>query len=64
MDDAALQSVVQLKEVEVQNQFADYYYDYENKVEAVRYICKAEEKEAKKEVNVFSTADFHISSVQ
>lgn len=64
MDDAALQSIIKLKEVEVQAQFANYYYDYENRTESVRYTSKLEDKETKKEPNnVFSTADVHMSSI-
>jgi len=64
MDDAALQNVIKLKETEVQAQFADYYYDYENQTDLVRYTSRIEEKDTKKDLNnIFSTADINVNSV-
>ena len=53
-----------LRDPEIQAQFADYYYDYtipSSKLDALS-LAEADKKEAKKEVEVISTADVHVSA--
>ena len=65
LDDAAFQNSILLKEPEIQAQFADYYYDYENKANTNKYSAVIDAKDPKKDnLNITSTADVYISSIQ